>query len=81
MICAADGPHVGTKIEGEIQDDQGNQALWIKKLGWSWPGWSEDSWEGRLGSRHLKGDMKEEVRCKNLELRGWGWAKEISLDH
>lgn len=27
MICAADGPHVGTKIEGEIQDDQGNQAL------------------------------------------------------
>lgn len=26
VICAADA-HVGTKIEGEIQDDQGNQAL------------------------------------------------------
>lgn len=33
-----------------------------------------------FGSGHIKGEMKSEVRCENLELKGRGWAKDIHLD-
>lgn len=38
-------------------------------------------WGERLGRGRFKGDTKEEVRYKNLELRGKNWAKDIKLDH